>query len=1292
MTLRVTDSHGASTDAVWTIRIFGTNDAPTAGNTTIEVFEDATNYADLTLLGDDVDGDNNATNLSYAVTGQLGAGTPFVGYAADGTPLLVFEPDASHQSLVDGETQSTLVAVTATDRHGATGTGYVTFTVLGSNDAPTLAPATIVTNEETTTYIDLETLGDDVDSDDDGSTLNYQIRGQPLFGTASLIGNTLHYSPNGELDHVAEGFTYTGYIQMTAIDSHGAEARETVTVLVHGRNDAPTVDDYFTTLPGQFSGVELNIRAYMDDVDNDDDASTLGLAVTRQATHGEFEVSESGHLFFWVNDDFDDLPIGATRTVFGEVTVTDRHGATDTATVSVTVEGAAVNTPPTFDSQTVVTDEDEIALYINLTTLADDADSDDDATTLSYALEEGTSRGVTSVSGTTLVFQLVDDFQYLLDGESETVTATVSATDSHGATTSTTVSFEVHGLTEAGNNPPRLPDHTIITDEDQGGVSVDLTTLGDDIDADDDPASLTYTISSPPALGVVSISQNILIFQPGNDFQHLNAGESETVTATLRATDSHGARTTSTFTFVVHGRDEPVNHAPTFTDYAESVDEDEVTVIVDLKTLADDIDDDDNPDTLRYAVGTAPSLGVASISQGLLIYQLTNDFQYLGAGESETVVTAIDVTDRHGETTTGTVTVDVTGVNDAPASNDSLIVTNVDTAVSGRLAGRDVDQGDELTFFEIAGPSHGSLTLNPNGIFLYTPHADYMGADSFTFRVSDGTEFVDHQATIMVDATMASGPTALGVDERVDETSGLAFYADVAATHNGGHLVVWNASGSGNPDTSGSGIYGQYYDAAGTKIGPHSFLINTHTTSGQQGASVAALSDGTSELGTIVVWHGGGPHPVNTGSNTSQGLYGRRFDADGTALGDQFFISNINASNAAPSVIGLADGGFAVAFTATVFADDPNTRGDVYLRLFDADGTPRSSQTTANSGDQGKESTGFAGVQSVTQLDNGNLVVVWEDKASSAPFNDVYARIFDSAGNALTGDLPISTGNDTEQNASVAALEGGGFVVSWEVNFGDGDGYGVKAQTFNDDGSARSGELGVNTHTAGHQQIAHVEGLSDGGFVITWQSVGAGGEPQLYIVGQRFGADGSKIDGEFIISDTDTTVEHQQSATFAVRDDGTLIVVWRDSENAVIEQRVVDLGTQLTPKDLMGGVGNDSFIGSHFADVLSGGAGDDRLEGLGGDDWLTGGAGSDRFVIGDGDGLDIITDFNANHAGEADLIMLLQVPGASSFGDLTLFDDGSGNVMVSAASQDLVLIQNVAAADLAADDFLIFSV
>src|SRR2546425_27994 len=81
----------------------------------------------------------------------------------------------------------------------------------------------------------------------------------------------------------------------------------------------------------------------------------------------------------------------------------------------------------------------------------------------------------------------------------------------------------------------------------------------------------------------------------------------------------------------------------------------------------------------------------------------------------------------------------VGSIKSSPICFDQSTSTNEDVAKALTLTGEDPD-GDSITFSIVAGPSHGSLNPGVSGAAqTYTPSADYNGADSFTFRVNDGT-------------------------------------------------------------------------------------------------------------------------------------------------------------------------------------------------------------------------------------------------------------------------------------------------------------------------------------------------------------------------------------------------------------------------------------------------------------------------------------------------------------------------------------------------------------------------
>jgi Ca2+-binding RTX toxin-like protein len=94
----------------------------------------------------------------------------------------------------------------------------------------------------------------------------------------------------------------------------------------------------------------------------------------------------------------------------------------------------------------------------------------------------------------------------------------------------------------------------------------------------------------------------------------------------------------------------------------------------------------------------------------------------------------------------------------APVAGNSAATLAEDATASGTVSATDAN-GDALTYALVSGPAHGTLSLAPNGTWTYTPAAGFAGADSFTFRASDGA-LTSEPATVSLTITAVNDGAA----------------------------------------------------------------------------------------------------------------------------------------------------------------------------------------------------------------------------------------------------------------------------------------------------------------------------------------------------------------------------------------------------------------------------------------------------------------------------------------------------------------------------------------------------
>lgn len=122
-------------------------------------------------------------------------------------------------------------------------------------------------------------------------------------------------------------------------------------------------------------------------------------------------------------------------------------------------------------------------------------------------------------------------------------------------------------------------------------------------------------------------------------------------------------------------------------------------------------------------------------------------------------------TTRGGEDTSdqATFTVTITPVDDAPVANNDSYATPfgkqlIVQAGTGLLANDSDIDSPTLTASKVSGPSHGLVSLLPDGSFSYTPQAGYAGPDSFVYRAAAGGKSDDATVGITVLAAGATPP------------------------------------------------------------------------------------------------------------------------------------------------------------------------------------------------------------------------------------------------------------------------------------------------------------------------------------------------------------------------------------------------------------------------------------------------------------------------------------------------------------------------------------------------------
>lgn len=181
---------------------------------------------------------------------------------------------------------------------------------------------------------------------------------------------------------------------------------------------------------------------------------------------------------------------------------------------------------------------------------------------------------------------------------------------------------------------------------------------------------------------------------------------------------------------------------------------------------------------------------------------------------------------------------------------------------------------------------------------------------------------------------------------------------------------------------------------------------------------------------------------------------------------------------------------------------------------------------------------GAQNVVGVAATPNG-FVAVWESAGQDGDGDAIIARLFDMQGLPLSGEIVVNTKTAGDQREpDVAADLGGNFVVVWETPANDGD---IAMRVFSAVGLPLTAETPVNTTLTGRQAKPTVARRPSGSFAVAWEGPGTGTD--IFI--RAFDATGQALSTEMVVNET--LAGDQGDPDLTCNDTG-MILTWEGSD------------------------------------------------------------------------------------------------------------------------------------------------
>ena len=612
------------------------------------------------------------------------------------------------------------------------------------------------------------------------STLKYYFEGgnntlTTKYGTVTLTfdkdGNCTYTYTTGKgttalPDHLPKGESLPDSFIIYVRDAHGEVVKQEITVTINGTNHGPEV------VPGEHAlnvveDVTVSQEGNLNDIIKDDEElNNLHFSINGKGTvvEGEFgtlhiDPATGKYIYTLNNADPEVQGLDAKSSIKETftITVTDKHGETTTVDVTVNVKGTDDTPELTLGKVLSVREGDADA--VGDTAVGFDKDIADQGH-LTYSFGKDADGNplteITNEYGTFTIDPKTGAYTFTLDNTSETVlkmaagrlyetSINVTVTDTSGLSDTKELVVNIEGT----NTAPVITsgEHGVIIANpaplvEDGGVSkVTGQVTAREYDEGDHVVAFKFVNDKGELVdsltgkyGTISIDKdgNYTYTFNNGQAQHLGAGEMTAEHFNVVAVDTYGAQTTtpSDLQIQIQGtNDAPVITSPTpvlnLTELASGQAEITGTITFnDADKKADGTFYDTHTFSVRPAGAAETENGTAAEGKyGTLTIDEHGNYKYtlisdaLGEGDKYTETFTVTVDDGNGGKATQTITVNLTGTNDAPVITES----HTDNGTTGSFIFTDADVKADGSFYDahsfaisVDGKAHG-VTLDSTG-------------------------------------------------------------------------------------------------------------------------------------------------------------------------------------------------------------------------------------------------------------------------------------------------------------------------------------------------------------------------------------------------------------------------------------------------------------------------------------------------------------------------------------------------------------------------------------------------